>query len=218
MPKLMDLTGKIYGRLTVVSFSRKGNKYNWNCICSCGSTTTVQSGNLKNGHTKSCGCLNREVLITHGESIDNKTTKEYRAFRHILERCYKATHESYANYGGRGIKVCDRWRNSFENFLTDMGRAPSSKHSIDRKENDGNYEPGNCRWATKKEQQNNTRSCKMLSYKGKTQTLSNWCSELNLRYSTIRSRIYEYGWTLDEALQIKITKQQRVKNRNVTNL
>jgi hypothetical protein len=182
-----DLTGRVFGRLTVNSFSHiLTAKRHWSCICSCGNTVIVAAGNLTNGHTKSCGCLQIDLVTKHGESQERKISKEYRAFTHIKERCYKPNTKGYDNYGGRGIKMCDRWLQSFESFLADVGRAPSPKHTIDRVDNNGNYEPGNCRWATRREQQNNRRRNKMITYNGKTQSLGGWCFDLNLNYSTIK--------------------------------
>ncbi|MGY8988455.1 MAG: hypothetical protein ACKVG7_07840, partial [Flavobacteriales bacterium] len=106
----------------------------------------------------------------------------------------------YDGYGGRGISVCDRWRDSFENFLADMGERPSNEHSIDRKDNDGNYEPDNCRWATKKEQGRNRRSNRILTFNNKTQTLIEWSEELGISSAVIRQRIKASGWSIEEAL------------------
>lgn len=202
MPNLIDLTGNVYGRLTVISFSHKLERdILWNCRCECGKETKVRSGNLKNGHTKSCGCLGLKAAQTHGECANGNLTKEYRAFRHMIERCYKPKTKQYHNYGGRGIKVCDRWLNSYSDFLNDVGRAPTQTHSIDRKNNDGNYEPGNCRWATRQEQSNNTTINKMLLYKGETKSLTNWCREFRIKDSTVRCRL-KRGWSVEDALTI----------------
>ena len=168
MAKAVDLTGKKFRRLTVIF--RVGSDCHrsptWSCLCDCGNTTIVSSRHLvdKNG-TGSCGCIRNEAKSTHGQRLSkNKRTKEYKTWTSIKQRCYNPKHIGYKNYGGRGIQVCDRWLNSFENFFADMGKAPSSKHSIDRfPNNDGNYEPSNCRWATAKEQNNNTRKTKLKS-------------------------------------------------------
>lgn len=156
----MDLIGQKYGRLTVVENKTIGYKYKWKCICDCGNETIVYHGHLRSGHTNSCGCLNREAVINrqykHGQSGYN-TSKEYMTWLAMKSRCYNSNNISYKYYGERGIKICERWLNNFENFLTDMGKAPTKDHSIDRINNDGNYEPSNVRWTLPIEQANNRR-------------------------------------------------------------
>lgn len=156
------LVGKKFGRLIVEKFVGvdKHRRKNWLCVCECGNRTVVPTTILIQGQSKSCGCLVKQAAIenghknkTHGESI--KETSEYRTWKGMLNRCRNPKCERYPRYGGRGIKVCVRWQKSYENFLLDMGRKPSNKYSIDRINNDGNYEPGNCRWATIDVQANN---------------------------------------------------------------
>ena len=128
---------------------------------------------------------------------------EYRTWRAMKARCHNTIDPKCANYGGRGIRVCERWANSFEAFLEDMGRKPSPRHSIDRVDNDGNYEPSNCRWATPKEQANNQRlkrSARMVEWNGKTQTMSDWARELGISVTLIHYRL-EKGWSPAEALR-----------------
>ena len=158
---LLDISGQRFGKLTALRHVgyRPGGAI-WECQCDCGGTTVVYSQNLRKGRTKSCGCNTAkaisESVATHGESRGN-WTPEYRAWRAMLDRCNQTGHSSYKYYGARGIKVCERWKASFANFVTDLGRKPSPKHSLDRIDVNGNYEPTNCRWATAIEQRRNRR-------------------------------------------------------------
>jgi hypothetical protein len=136
----------------------------WLCQCDCGNTTTVRDSGLKSGQVKSCSCLQREtarkLFFVHGESGTGKETPEYRAWRHMIERCQNSNHKHYRHYGGRGIIVCKEWLESYEQFLKDVGRKPSSELTLERINNERGYEPGNVKWATRKEQQNNRRACR----------------------------------------------------------
>lgn len=155
----IDLTNSRFGRLIVLSFGGQTRYRNakWNCLCECGTSIVVSSGNLRNGNTKSCGCLQRdrviEISTTHGKCYSSV----YHTWVSMKQRCFDSAVHHYKYYGGRGITVCDRWLNSFENFYADMGDKPSPDHSIDRKNNYGNYEPSNCRWATATDQMHNRR-------------------------------------------------------------
>jgi hypothetical protein len=170
-----DRTGQIYGRLTVIGFAGNDEDRHslWSCHCECGKRITASSALLNNGHTKSCGCLNNELRAergrtlnaTHGESRKGKKTGEYISWAAMKERCLNPTCKDWHNYGGRGITICPQWVDSFETFLSDMGRRPTKNHSIDRfPNNDGNYEPGNCRWATTEEQGKNRRQNSHCGY------------------------------------------------------
>lgn len=136
--------------------------------------------------------------VMHGDS----QSAEYKIWGGILSRCNNPRHTPYPFYGGRGIRVCDRWL-QYENFLADMGRRPSPKHSIDRIDNDGDYAPENCRWAVMSEQWRNTRRTRLVSFRGKTQCLKDWATELGINYSTLHTRITRYGWPVQRALTTK---------------
>ena len=160
MPKFKDLTGQVFGRLKVLGISHRTEykKIMWFCECACGNSKIVQGNHLVNGAIQSCGCLlietTRKKNLSHGES----ETKLYRRWKGMRERCYYTKHKSYEYYGGRGIEVCDEWKDSFVNFKEwAMRNGFKEELSIDRIDNDGNYEPSNCRWVTHKEQMNNTR-------------------------------------------------------------
>lgn len=168
MSRLIDLGGQVFGRLTVVDRA-ENNRHGqtmWECVCGCGREVTVCSMSLRNGDTQSCGCVRREVMAVshrhHGHAQQRDGTRPsptYVSWRAMLARCYDSSHPYFHNYGGRGITVCDRWRYSFKAFLSDVGTRPSVKHSIDRyPNNDGDYEPGNVRWATRTEQNRNRRT------------------------------------------------------------
>lgn len=155
MTKLKDLTGQTFGRLTVIDRapnSKTGQAY-WNCKGECRNVSIVRGAHLTSGRTTSCGCYSREFHTSHGLS----DTPEYRAYYNMIKRCEYGNDEAYMDYGMRGIKVCPEWRNSFEKFIADMGPRSSDKHSIDRINVDGNYELGNCQWASAEDQERNKR-------------------------------------------------------------
>lgn len=161
MAKIKDIRNQRFGRLVALYPTGEANNngaFIWHCICDCGNYIDVAGVYLRNGNTKSCGCGQVYYHQIHGMS----NTPEFAAWRAMIDRCYNKKNKHYKNYGGRGIKVCDRWLESFESFFEDMGPRPSSKHSIDRIDVNGNYCPENCRWATIKEQTINKRTNRFL--------------------------------------------------------
>jgi len=160
----IDITNQKFGRLTTVRrVATVKKRAMWECVCECGNMTITAGHLLRRGDTRSCGCLGPELASQRGKILFRKhghavlRTPEYRAWASMKERCLNPRHRFYSYYGGRGITICERWMLSFEKFLSDMGSRPSSKHSLDRRDNNGNYEPENCRWATAKVQMHNRR-------------------------------------------------------------
>jgi len=218
MGSLRDLTGQTFGRLTVLTRGENSpaGQARWNCVCACGTVVPNRASiHLLSGHTKSCGCLNAEMAAARSTTHGMSGTKEHGTWKKILSRCYNKRDPKYKDYGGRGISVCDRWRESFESFFSDMGYAPSQLHSIDRVKNEGNYEPTNCRWATEVEQANNKRNNLHLEYRGTTKTLAQWCDTLKLVYSKVQLRLAR-GWTVDLAFEAPNGTRLSSLNRQTT--
>lgn len=210
--RFKDLTGKRFGKLTVVRFSHTQNKNSvWLCSCDCGGFSKSLAPGLNGGRVLSCGCARREASrgrwLIHG----NSTKAEHKAWRSMHDRCENPKHKSYYNYGGRGISVCERW-NTFENFYADLGPRPTLKHSIDRIDNESGYSPQNCRWATRDEQANNKRTNCVFTLGGKSQTLTAWAKEVGVSISSIRGRMSR-GWSLEQAL----TTHKRIKPNQLNN-
>ena len=202
MPSFIDRTGQKFGRLTVIR-RVPGSGTPWECRCDCGNIKIVTGGNLV-ANTKSCGCAARELQsqakIKHGYNKRGQTRREYRAWNALITRCTNPKAINWHLYGGRGITVCPAWRSSFEEFLAHIGPAPTQKHEIDRIDSDGNYEPGNVRWATHKEQENNRRNNVVLEYDGLSMTQSQWSEKLGIPVPTLSNRLNLLGWTVERAL------------------
>lgn len=196
---VVDLVGRVFGRLTVERLdhvSREGAK--WQCSCSCGNKTVVTGNALRKGTCTSCGCLRSELgrarATTHGQT----GTHAYTVWRGMRERCGLSSHKSFEAYGGRGIRVCDRWENSFETFLSDMGQPPSARHSIERVMVDGNYEPGNCIWATPAQQARNRRTSVFYEFHGKQLVIKDLAVASGVPEQTLYNR-FRRGLSVDAA-------------------
>ncbi len=228
MPNRIEIkVGDRFGRFTVLGEAppivfASGTKRQLFCRCDCGTEQPVTRQSLMNGRSQSCGCLRSELSsvrsMKHGHSIGGRRSPEHCAWHAILQRCHNPKSKRYAEWGGRGIKVCERWRHSFENFLADMGLKPTKRHTIDRHpDNDGDYCPENCRWATNKEQCNNKRNNHLITFRGKTQTLMQWSEELGINYGTLADRLKYNGWDLERAMTEQVMSlQQRLRKRRGT--
>jgi len=192
MPKTTNLIGKRFGRWTVVSrypIKSKNGSICWNCVCLCGQKRIIRSSSLKSSATKSCGCLKVDKVKVQNKTHGLSESKEYSIWKAMRMRCNNPDHPSYKNYGGRGIKVCKRWNKSFSAFISDIGKRPSPKHTIERINNDGNYCPENCCWATRDRQSRNSRQTHLITYAEKTQCITDWAKEWNINRNTFAALI-----------------------------
>jgi hypothetical protein len=195
------LTGERFGRLIVVEeVGSRNGKLLWRCSCDCGGQTIAPTGNLRSGNTKSCGCLRTDTKsnLSHGFSGH----PVYRVWRDMIRRCHIPTCRSYRDYGGRGIAVHPEWRESFEEFeryVSALPRHGEPGMEFDRIDNDGNYEPGNVRWATDREQQRNKRNNRLITFRGESLTTVEWAERTGLPFTTIEGRL-RLGWPVERAL------------------
>ena len=193
--KIKDLTGQKFNHLTPVKIVQHNPVY-WLCRCDCGNFTTVLSSNITGGKVKSCGCIHHRGNPKHGHCH----TRQYRIYAKIKRRCFVENDPAYKDYGGRGITMCDEWRESFEAFYEwSVNNGYSDDRTIDRIDNDGNYCPENCRWADKNTQANNTRANRYITIGDKTHTLSEWSKICGVPYKRVWVRI-KSGWSVIDAL------------------
>ncbi|EKQ70400.1 hypothetical protein OsccyDRAFT_0687 [Leptolyngbyaceae cyanobacterium JSC-12] len=215
MPKLDNLSGQRFGRLVAVSRegTNKSGRPLWRCICDCGNEKLTAAKELKNGKTKSCGCYRAEILATHNIShgqTRGKKSRMYKCWLDMKARCTNPNNKFYKDYGGRGIKVCERWLNSFENFKEDMGEMPDNL-TIERIDFNKDYEPGNCKWATYTEQARNTSRNRLITYKGETKCLAEWAETLGMTYQTLNTRINKHKWDIERAFTQPARKSPTTK-------
>jgi hypothetical protein len=220
MSAFIDLTGHIFGRLTVIERgpNTANNHTRWWCACRCGKRKLIHGTSLRSEASQSCGCLQKEVTQKRSRTHGMTRTPEYYTWCLLRRRCLDPSDPKYPSYGGRGITVCDTWKESFSNFYRDMGPKPSSKHSIERLDNAQSYTPTNCIWATRTVQARNTRSNHLITIAGRTQCLAAWLEEKGLGASTYKARIKSH-WSEEEALTTPpdprhISKKYRHKNTN----
>lgn len=206
VPKgVRDLTGRRFGRLVVTAFYGRdvqpsGQKpVRWSCRCDCGAEVSALAGPLCDGRTQSCGCLQRERASEAKTIHGMRRSAEYRIWSLMKDRCFNSEGESFKNYGGRGISVCERWANSFGDFLSDMGARPSSRHELDRINNDRDYEPGNCRWAPRSVQANNKRNNVVVEALGERLTVAQWSRRSGIKDKVIYKRLVR-GWLPERAV------------------
>ncbi len=209
-----NVIGRVFGRLTVVAEDeRRHGMRRVVCECSCGGSKTTYLSSLSKGLTSSCGCLQRERAAKsassrkkHGQS--SVETAEYRCWTSIIGRCCNQNHKQFSAYGGRGITICDEWRGNFSAFFSHVGMRPSAKHSLDRKDNNKGYEPGNVRWATQIEQTNNTRQNRIVEVDGVRCTLAEAIRLKGQRSNVVRQRL-AIGWSVERALNQPIIPNSR---------
>ena len=208
-----DYIGLRYGRLVIISWEGKRGYHTYvKCKCDCGNTKSIRLYRLETGETKSCGCIRKELfeetrkdLTIHGKS----DTRLHSIYKSMKARCYSVKHISYSNYGGKGIEICDEWLEDFMNFYNwAHNNGYKDNLTIDRIDSKGNYEPNNCRWATSKEQANNTSRNINITYQGETKTLKQWSEHLGINYYTLLRR-YNSGWNAEDMLTKPV--QSKVK-------
>lgn len=215
MRRLIDLTGQVFERLVVKERTKFLNsegapRYGWLCECSCGQQIVVSGADLRKAHTRSCGCLQRELVsqraTKHGETRGGLPlrTKEYRTWKSIKHRCYNPRDKAYRHYGGRGISMSEAWRKDFSLFLADMGRCPEGM-SIDRIDSNGNYEKSNCRWVDWKTQCRNKRNTRRITINGTTLSIYDWADRVGLKGQALAQRISE-GWSPERAISEKFRR------------
>jgi len=210
------IIGTKIGRLTIIdTYCDSRRRRIHKCICDCGNAHTVQSSKLLSGHTKSCGCFRQEVITKHGCAGDANPTNAYRSWLGMKQRCLNPNSASWENYGGRGIKICDRWM-SFANFLEDMGEPSGIDITIERIDVNGHYCPSNCVWTSKSKQCLNKRNNIRVTLNGETKVLSEWCKCIGIKFNTVLCRIRR-GWAAERALTEPIGEWRNRPNKNENN-
>lgn len=206
-----DRTGQVFGRLTVIEFSRKNDRRQafWKCQCECGSKIEAFGGNLHSGATRSCGCLRDEGNnLKHGNAKNHQQTVEYVCWMSMKDRIRNPNNKRFKNYGGRGISICTQWYD-FAVFLKDMGPKPTPRHSIERSDTDGSYEPSNCYWGTRSEQARNKTNSATIEYDGRIMCIADWADEFKIPFPTLWARLKVLRWDTKRALISPVRKKTR---------
>lgn len=214
MGKFQDLTGQKFGRLTVIKRveNSRSKQIRWLCQCDCGNRKVILGNSLKTGKTLSCGCLHNSLLIERTSIHKKSKTRLYGVWLRMKARCYNPKVKEYTLYGGRGIKICDEWKNnyiSFYNWAMSNGYDEKAKYkqcTIDRIDVNGNYEPSNCRWVNSIIQSKNKRSNFLVTYKNETHCLKDWSEILNIDYSVLHKRLKYLKWPVEKSFEYKNTK------------
>lgn len=211
-----DLTGQRFHRLEVVrkDITKHTGRVWWICKCDCGNTISTAGRYLTDGDTKSCGCLNTEKATERVYKHGMAHSTEYRSWSAMVQRCTNPNTVAYKNYGGRGISVYEPWRTSFEKFFEYMGPKPTSKHTLERIDNNVGYQPGNVMWATRTVQARNKRNSKQITFNSRTQTISQWAEEVGLSYACLQTRLYK-GWSVADAMTYKKTTSRPNANHTI---
>jgi len=199
--KFKNIKGIRFGRLVALDLLKVNKEYWWRCICDCGNYNNILGFRLRYGKTRSCGCI---VKSRSGLS----TSPTYRSWQAMIQRCYDPNVAHYKRYGALGITTCDRWKNSFDSFLADMGERPVGM-TLDRIDSNGNYSKENCRWATPSQQSNNRKKNNILTFDGISKSLTLWAKEKNMIPATLRKRIYELKWSTEDSFNIKVRKSKK---------
>lgn len=192
-PKTLDVAGKRFGRLIAINIFSKGARTRWLCKCDCGAETIVCLQDLRNGHTQSCGCYQKQRVIETQRLYDPSLRSEYIIWKHMIYRCTNQQDIGYKYYGAKGIAVCQEWIESFDKFVEDVGRRPNLSYTIDRIDNSLGYFPGNVRWATRKQQMRNTSRNVFLTHSGKTLCQADWASIIGLDSGGMSRRVRKWG-------------------------
>lgn len=206
--KIKDLTGQRFGMLTAVSIShRKGTRTYWNCKCDCGRTRVVSGDHLKRMDNTDCGCTRKHISYSKKHGMSD--SRLYTIWALMKYRCNNPNRKEYADYGGRGIRVCKEW-NDPQNFIDwALNNGYSDDLTLDRIDNNSGYCPENCRWVTKSVQMNNRRTCRYITHNGETKTISQWAKEKGMRYIQLKRRIDNYGWSIERALDEPLHSQKK---------
>lgn len=207
---LKDLTGQKFGRLTVIRhlerFERKNSTYAWLCECECGKQIQTCASKLQSGHTKSCGCMKAERIGNLNKKYKYSNKRLYGVYKAMLDRCYDSKNPMYKHYGGKGVTVCDEWKNDYDAFAAwafSSGYDKDAKFqecTIDRIKLNGNYEPSNCRWVTNKKQQQNTSRCRFYEHNGEVHNIAEWAEILGINYKILYRDLADRGLSLPQAM------------------